>query len=217
MTYKLNDFTRDELVEAAKDLNKVLEPDPPIKFVGVKKEETITGIKEAAKLLEPTDEILTVVAEVLDKLGLPYTSKVVESKDAPEEVEKETEDVPEEESGFEEPEEKDTEETEPEPEPEGENQEQEEEEEEPEPSAEDATTATPVKKYSRAQAFCDALKGKPKTLADLASKMDEIHCKNNPKKKPSKQVTSEWVARDYLQPLIVLGIVEVKDKKYSLK
>ncbi len=72
------------------------------------------------------------------------------------------------------------------------------------------------KKYTRAQAFCDALKGKAKTVGEIAQKAMDSYMTANPKKKQPQQASVEWAVRDYLQPLVILGFVEVKDKKYSL-
>ena len=72
-------------------------------------------------------------------------------------------------------------------------------------------------KYTRAQAFCEALSAEPKTLTEIAQKAMDLHGKNNPGKKQPQLASIEWAVRDYIQPLIILGFVELKNKKYSLK
>ncbi len=72
-------------------------------------------------------------------------------------------------------------------------------------------------KYTRAQAFCDALKGKGKTITEIAEKAKELHGSANPGKKQPQLMSIEWAVRDYIQPLVILGFVIEKDKKYSLK
>jgi hypothetical protein len=78
---------RSELINTAKELNTVLEPDPEIE-VGLPSEELIPILVEAAKLLEPGDKISAVTQKVLDNLP--------EAEDPAEEQEKEKELSPEE-------------------------------------------------------------------------------------------------------------------------
>lgn len=72
-------------------------------------------------------------------------------------------------------------------------------------------------KYTRAQAFCDALQVNPGTITEIATKAMNLHGKNNPDKKQPQLASIEWAVRDYIQPLVILGFVKEKDKKYSLK
>ena len=72
-------------------------------------------------------------------------------------------------------------------------------------------------KYTRAQAFCDAIQGKPKTMEEIAQKAMELHIAANPGKKQPQLNSIIWAVKDYLQPLIILGLIEKTDKKYSLK
>jgi hypothetical protein len=58
---------RSELINVAKELNTVLEPDPEIE-VSAPSEELIPILVEAAKLLEPGDKISAVTQKVLDNL-----------------------------------------------------------------------------------------------------------------------------------------------------
>ncbi len=80
-------------------------------------------------------------------------------------------------------------------------------------------TEKPEKKqYSRAQAFCDALSGKAKTLTNIAEISMKLYADNNPGRKVRKLESVEWdIRKSYIQPLVILGFVELKDKKYSLK
>ena len=72
------------------------------------------------------------------------------------------------------------------------------------------------KKYSRAQAFCDALQGEPKTLEEIAQKAMDLHMEANPGKNQPKLSSIVWAVKDYLLPLTILGFVKKTDKKFSL-
>ncbi len=72
-------------------------------------------------------------------------------------------------------------------------------------------------KYTRAQAFCDALKGEAKTITEIAEKAKDLHGNANPDKKQPQLMSIEWAVRDYIQPLVILGFVKEENKKYSLK
>ena len=76
--------------------------------------------------------------------------------------------------------------------------------------------ATNEKKYNRAQAFCDALSGKAKTITEIAQKAMDLHSAAHPSKNQPQLSSIEWAVKDYLQPLIILGFVEKKENKYSL-
>lgn len=71
-------------------------------------------------------------------------------------------------------------------------------------------------KYNRAQAFCDSLAGKGKTMTEIAQKAMDLHAAAHPEKKQPQLSSIEWAVKDYLQPLIILGFVTVKNAKYSL-
>lgn len=73
-------------------------------------------------------------------------------------------------------------------------------------------------KYTRVQAFCDALQGKAKTITELAEKAKELYDKANPGKEESKLSYIQWtIEKYYIVPFVILGFVELKGKKYSLK
>jgi hypothetical protein len=73
-------------------------------------------------------------------------------------------------------------------------------------------------KYTRVQAFCDALQGKAKTIIELAEKAKELYDKANPGKEESKLSYIQWtIEKYYIVPFVILGFVELKGKKYSLK
>ena len=71
--------------------------------------------------------------------------------------------------------------------------------------------------YSRAQSFCDAIKGKAKTIDEIGEQMLKLYQdKNKGAGKKSSIDSAVWAAKDYLAPLVLLGFVEVKDSKYRL-
>lgn len=82
---------RSELINVAKELNTVLEPDPEIE-VGAPSEELIPILIEAAKLLEPGDKISAATQKVLDNLP-KETEPVTEPEDTKLELESEGEEV----------------------------------------------------------------------------------------------------------------------------
>lgn len=73
-----------------------------------------------------------------------------------------------------------------------------------------------LKKYTRAQAFCDALQGKPKTIEEIAKMAISLY-EEKTGKFDTQIKTAIWNVTLSLQPLLILGFVEKTDKKYSLK
>ena len=71
-------------------------------------------------------------------------------------------------------------------------------------------------KYTRAQAFCDALQGEPKTIEEIA-KIAIFLYEEKTGKTGTQIKTAIWNVTLSLQPLLILGFVEKADKKYSLK
>lgn len=75
-----------------------------------------------------------------------------------------------------------------------------------------------TKKYTRVQAFCDALYGAPKTIEEMAQKAKDLYDKANPGREKSKLSYVQWtIEKYYIVPFVILGFVVLKDKKYSLK
>lgn len=60
---------RDQLVAAAKDLNKVLGLEPPINTNTTKEKELVTALSEVVDMIDETDEIKDSTREVLVQLG----------------------------------------------------------------------------------------------------------------------------------------------------
>ncbi len=83
-------------------------------------------------------------------------------------------------------------------------------------------TAKKKSNYTRAHAFCDSLK-KGGSIKQVAEQMLSLYQKRNPDAKKASQPTAEWVCRDYLAPLLIMGYVTEetvegsKEKTYSLK
>ena len=73
-----------------------------------------------------------------------------------------------------------------------------------------------TKKYTRAQAFCDALQGNPKTIEEIAKEAISLY-EEKTGKTGTQIKTAIWNVTLSLQPLLILGFVEKTDKKYSLK
>lgn len=189
---KEKDITKKLLADACDDLNSVMKLDPPIptdpEDKGVTKATLEADLREAAAELQPDDVLKPKTVEVLEVLGVE-----VPKAGTGEEV-KEA---------------------------------QGEKKEKPETKAPEKTSKAPTKapeeskkespKYTRAQAFCDALKGKPKTMEEIAQKAMDLHMAANPGKKQPQLSSIIWAVKDYLQPLIILEVVTIADKKYSLK
>jgi len=69
-------------------------------------------------------------------------------------------------------------------------------------------------KYTRIQAFCDALKGDPKTIKEISEKAKELYSEANP---GIEQKGVERYTKILISPLIVFGFVILQNEKYSLK
>jgi hypothetical protein len=61
---------------AAKELNHILKPDPPIKYVAVKTTKIRSDLKAAATLLAPGDTVSEATADTLNLLGIEHKAKV---------------------------------------------------------------------------------------------------------------------------------------------
>jgi len=190
-----DEITKKVLIAVAEDLNKVMGLDPAIE---VNRQITNAKIEkdliEAAKELLKDDEITDKSKEVLITLGVELPGKV-------EEAEKESK-------------------VEPKAEPKSKKVDKKIESEKPieKPIEKKADTKKKLKKYTRVQAFCDALDKEPKTIKEMAQKAKDLYDKANPGKEESKLSYIQWtIEKYYIVPFVILGFVELKDKKYSLK
>jgi len=68
--------------------------------------------------------------------------------------------------------------------------------------------------YTRIQAFCDALKGEPKTIKEISEKAKKLYSEANPGK---EQKGVERYTKILIRPLIIFGFVILQNGKYSLK
>jgi len=85
---------REQLVAAAKDLNKVLGLEPPINTNTTKEKELVTALSEVVDLIDETDEIKDSTREVLVQLGFIQSDVEDEVEDDVEdEVEDDVEDI----------------------------------------------------------------------------------------------------------------------------
>jgi outer membrane biosynthesis protein TonB len=79
-------------------------------------------------------------------------------------------------------------------------------------------TKVKTKKYTRVQAFCDALYGNPKTIEEMAQQAKDLYDKANPGREKSKLSYIQWtIEKYYIVPFVIFGFVVLKDEKYSLK
>jgi len=85
---------REQLVGAAKDLNKVLGLEPPINTNTTKEKELVTALSEVVDLIDETDEIKASTREVLVQLGFiqPDVEDVDDDELGDDEIEEEEED-----------------------------------------------------------------------------------------------------------------------------
>jgi len=203
---KVKEITKKLLADACDDLNTVMKLDPPIPTDPESKEiikATLENdLREAAKELQADDVLQPKTVEVLEALEvvMPVKEEVVK-KEAVKEPGKEPV-VDKVENTVEEGAEKGQDGAKSENKGQGKGK--------PEKGKEGV-------KYTRAQAFCDAIQGKPKTMEEIAQKAMELHIAANPGKKQPQLNSIIWAVKDYLQPLIILGLIEKTDKKYSLK
>lgn len=82
---------REQLVAAAKDLNKVLGLEPPINTNTTKEKELVTALSEVVDLIDETDEIKDSTREVLVQLG--FIQPDVEDVEDDDEDDEDVEDV----------------------------------------------------------------------------------------------------------------------------
>ena len=211
-------LTKKDLEVMAKNFNEVLELDPPI-ITGrtAKMSELEKDINDVVvNHLTKEDKISNEVAKLIKKMQLK-PEEVVEEETDLEVVDEVVEETPEEEVVEEVVEEtvieekvvekpvKNTTKT------------------KPDSAGKDKKKKTGVdkgkKKYTRAQAFCDALSKNPTTLTEIAQSSIDFYDAANPNQKKQRKIDSvEWeINKGYIQPLVILGFVELKDKKYSLK
>jgi hypothetical protein len=212
------DVTKKLLIVVAEDFNKVMELDPPIKSGRkITKDMLIEDLVEAAKEVQKNDILKQETVEVLTTLKIKLPKGIgAESNVKPEE---EPEEEPEKE-----PKKEETEKT-PEGEPEKELKEAEIPEsidktgKEPMVPAKKPTEKAPdvkVKRYTRAQAFCDALQGKPKTIEEIGQEMLELYQKHGSATKHTQLKSVVWAAMIYIHPMTLLELVKKEDQKYSL-
>lgn len=187
------DVTKKLLIDAAQDFNKVMGLDPPIKISGrkVTKESLISDLKDAAKELEKDDVIQKNTIEVLIVLGAKLPEALLPKKVSIETKPKAKTTKAKTTKAKTTPAAK------------------------IEPAAKD-TLPDKTKKYTRAQAFCDSLRGEPKTIEEIAKKAISLY-EEKTKKTGTQIKTAIWNVTLSLQPLLILGIVEKADKKYALK
>ncbi len=213
MALTKENITRELLEKAATDLNKtILDKESMILIDGVMESALEADVLEVGKMLIETD-ITELKAKTKEVLGAMEVKLFVEKEIAPSEEIKEvkeeevkTEEIVEESETSDEPEKKEAVEI-----PvKVKKQEQKE-------NKKTSDNKEKKKKYTRAQAFCDALTGKQKTLVEIAEKAMKLHNDANPNKKQPQLASIEWAVRDYIQPLVILGFVTLKDKKYFLK
>ena len=196
---EVSTFLKKDLESVANELSTVMKFTEPIP---TGKKETITtltkDIKEAALELEKedaiSDETLAILAGL--KATLPWDITV----DAKEEQEAEVKEEPKAEMPP--------------------NLVDGKEEKTPKKKAESAKPKEAGKekkeKYTRAQAFCDALQGGPKTIEEIAKKAISLY-EGETKKEGTQIKTAIWNVTLSLQPLLILGFVEKSNKKYSLR
>ena len=65
-----------KLQEAAEELNKILKPDPPIRFTGVKTVDLIKHVKMAGALLEEGDKITKEMSDLFSELEVDVDKSV---------------------------------------------------------------------------------------------------------------------------------------------
>lgn len=205
------DVTRKLLIVVAEDFNKVMGLNPPIKTGRkITKDMLIEDLVEAAKEVQKDDTLKQETIEFLTALGIKLPKRVgAKSNTKPEgELEKEPGKEPEKElKKAEIP--KSIDKTDKEPTV-------------PVKKVPDATV--PVKKvldakakrYTRAQAFCDALQGKPKTIEEIGQKMLELYQKHGSATKHTQLKSVVWAAMIYIHPMTLLGLVKKENQKYSL-
>jgi len=80
--------------------------------------------------------------------------------------------------------------------------------------SEKKTKVEKKEKYTRIQAFCDALKGEPKTIKEISEKAKILYDEANPN---IEQKGVERYTKILISPLIIFGFVILQNKKYSLK
>ncbi len=214
-------WTKEDLIAAAKDFNQFIDPDSPIptddEATDEQLENDIRDIIENDVLL-PEDKLYDETLELLVLMGLaPMSKEEVEKKDLEnitlkkevEEADKKTrKDLKKTAEAK-----KAAEKVKKEPaKAKGEAADKKKTKKEGE-----AKEEVKKAKYTRAQAFCDALKGKAQTITEIAEEAKELHGTANPNKKQPQLMSIEWAVRDYIQPLVILGFVIEKNKKYSLK
>lgn len=191
------DVTKKLLIVVAEDFNKVMRLDPPIKSGRkITKDMLIEDLVEAAKEIQKNDILKQETVEILTTLKIKLPKGVgAESNAKPEgEPEKELKEA-------EIPESIDK------------------TDKEPMVPAKKPTERAPdvkVKRYTRAQAFCDALQGKPKTIEEIGQKMLDLYQKHGSATKHTQLKSVVWAAMIYIHPMALLGLVKKEDQKYSL-
>ena len=210
MALTKKEVTKKMLVGVAEDFNRVvLEKDSQIKF----NSKTTNAILEAdimkcaAELLEPDDipKFSVESVEVLKALGVDI-KEIKETPDPGTEEDPVSVPDPAEDSVQKQPETPDKDKLQ----AEGEDQKK---------NKGEVKGETKKAKYTRIQAFCDALQGKPKTILEIAeiSKKKYNDANSGHSKHDNIKQEVERYVKPFVKLLVILDFVVCKDKKYSLK